>query len=67
MEGPIEVLRLKSSHCIATQMGLIYSTVELIRLLSSIIQLEALWGNRAQQPLIADQTQITTQNTAEPV
>lgn len=33
---------LKSSHCTAKQMGLIYSTAELIRLLSSIIQLEAL-------------------------
>lgn len=40
-------------------MWLIYSTVELIRLLSSIIQPEALGGSRAQQPLIADQTQIT--------
>lgn len=44
----------------ATQMGLIYSAAELIRLLSSIIQLEALGANRAQQTLVADQTQITT-------
>lgn len=33
---------LKSSRCVVKQMGLIHSTVELIRLLSSIIQLEAL-------------------------
>lgn len=51
---------IESSRCMAKQMGLIYSTVELIRLLSSIIQLEALWANSARQTPIADQTQITS-------